>query len=83
MGGGAGGAVREAGGSFGKREAAQEEEYFRRLQSAQLKELKDHLQDEVKHHEIAIKEHQREIWRYRERWRYIERYGDIEREMEI
>lgn len=32
-GGGAGGPIREAGGSFGKREAAQEEQYFRKLVS--------------------------------------------------
>ncbi|KAL3890821.1 hypothetical protein ACJMK2_003098 [Sinanodonta woodiana] len=63
----------EAGGSFGKREAAQEEEYFRRLQSAQLKELKDHLQDEVKHHEIAIKEHQEAILRHKKKMEKIQK----------
>lgn len=31
QGGGAGGTIRDAGGSFGKMEAAHEEEYFRRL----------------------------------------------------
>lgn len=30
-GGGTGGSIRDAGGSFGKREAAQEEQYFRKL----------------------------------------------------
>lgn len=32
-GGGSGGAIRDAGGSFGKMEAAQEEQYFRKLVS--------------------------------------------------
>ena len=31
QGGGTGGSIRDAGGSFGKMEAAHEEEYFRRL----------------------------------------------------
>lgn len=30
-GGGTGGTIRDAGGAFGKREAAQEEQYFRKL----------------------------------------------------
>lgn len=30
-GGGSGGTIRDAGGAFGKREAAQEEQYFRKL----------------------------------------------------
>lgn len=33
QGGGTGGTIRDAGGSFGKREAAQEEQYFKRLVS--------------------------------------------------
>ncbi|XP_042206998.1 ATPase inhibitor mai-2, mitochondrial-like isoform X2 [Homarus americanus] len=40
QGGGTGGTIRDAGGSFGKREAAQEEQYFRKLQEDQLKDLK-------------------------------------------
>lgn len=31
QGGGTGGTIRDAGGAFGKREAAQEEQYFRKL----------------------------------------------------
>lgn len=31
VGGGSGGTIRDAGGAFGKREAAQEEQYFRKL----------------------------------------------------
>eukprot|EP00096_Caligus_rogercresseyi_P015295 TRINITY_DN774_c0_g1_i3.p1 TRINITY_DN774_c0_g1~~TRINITY_DN774_c0_g1_i3.p1 ORF type:complete len:136 (-),score=32.46 TRINITY_DN774_c0_g1_i3:126-533(-) len=40
---GSGGAIREAGGSFGKREAALEEQYMREQQLASLKELKKSL----------------------------------------
>jgi hypothetical protein len=39
--GGSGGSIREAGGAFGKMEAAREEEYFHKLKQAQLKALKD------------------------------------------
>lgn len=35
-GGGGGGSVREAGGAFGKREAAQEEQYFRQVLQIQV-----------------------------------------------
>merc|ERR1711976_218429 len=40
-GGGAGGSVREAGGSFGKMEAAHEEQYFRKQVQEQLEKLKE------------------------------------------
>lgn len=47
--------VREAGGSMGKKGAAQEEQYFAN-QSKQMKDkLKQHLKDEIKKHEEAIK----------------------------
>ncbi|XP_061388038.1 ATPase inhibitor A, mitochondrial [Musca vetustissima] len=39
-GGGGGGTIREAGGSFGKMEAAREEEFFYKQQKEQLKNLK-------------------------------------------
>jgi len=57
-GGGAGGSIRSAGGSFGKMEAAQEEQYFRKLQAAQLEKMKEHVEDEVAHHERQIRQHQ-------------------------
>lgn len=57
-GGGTGGSIREAGGTFGKIEAAREEEFIRRLNAQQLKSLKEHLDEEVGHHEKIIKEHQ-------------------------
>merc|ERR1711973_327308 len=41
QGGGAGGSFREAGGSMGKRQAAQEEQFFRDEQQRQIQEYKD------------------------------------------
>ncbi|PAA53348.1 hypothetical protein BOX15_Mlig023931g4 [Macrostomum lignano] len=66
-GGGAGGSIREAGGTFGKMEAAREEEYFRRLQNEQLSKLKEHLEDEVDHHENEIVRHLEAIQRHKSR----------------
>jgi len=39
-GGGSGGSVRDAGGSMGKRQAAQEEQFFRQEQQRQIEEFK-------------------------------------------
>lgn len=66
-GGGSGGSVRDAGGSFGKMEAAREEEYFRRKQKEQLQKLKEHLDDEIEHHEKLINHLQNEIKHHKER----------------
>ncbi|KAK4326677.1 hypothetical protein Pmani_002835 [Petrolisthes manimaculis] len=41
QGGGTGGTIRDAGGAFGKREAAQEEQYFRKLEEERLKKIKE------------------------------------------
>ncbi|XP_022311748.2 ATPase inhibitor mai-1, mitochondrial-like isoform X2 [Crassostrea virginica] len=67
-GGGSGGSIREAGGTFGKIEAAREEEFIRRLQKQQLQELRRHLdveisilQKEVRSHQEAIKRHKQKI----------------------
>lgn len=67
-GGGSGGAIREAGGAFGKREVAHEEQYFRKKQAEQLSQLHDHIQDEirelwkqVRYHEEAVKRLQMKI----------------------
>ncbi|XP_073992057.1 ATPase inhibitor mai-2, mitochondrial-like [Rhodnius prolixus] len=57
-GGGAGGAIRSAGGAFGKREAAQEEEYFYKKQKEQLNKLKNAVKEEISFHEEQIKRHQ-------------------------
>lgn len=62
-GGGSGGSVRDAGGAFGKMEAAREEEYFRRRQKEQLENMKrtlDHQKEEI---EKQIKEHEEELER--------------------
>jgi len=46
------GAIRGAGGAFSKKEAAEEERYFRKLQAEQLKKMK---QEEIAFHENEIK----------------------------
>ncbi|XP_034302901.2 ATPase inhibitor mai-2, mitochondrial isoform X1 [Magallana gigas] len=71
-GGGTGGSIREAGGTFGKIEAAREEEFIRRLNAQQLQALKDHLDEEVGHHEKIIKEHQAAIQRHKKKISEIE-----------
>ncbi len=48
------GAIREAGGAFGKREKAQEDQYFRKMQQQQLKEIHDHHHDEIAQKEAEI-----------------------------
>ncbi|XP_017488695.1 PREDICTED: ATPase inhibitor, mitochondrial-like [Rhagoletis zephyria] len=52
-GGGGGGSIREAGGSFGKMEAAREEEFFYKQQKEQLKNLKTKSGDATKNANLA------------------------------
>merc|ERR550534_514901 len=66
-GGGAGGSIRSAGGAFGKMEAAQEEQYFRKLEAEQLKKMKHMIEDEVDHHERQIRQHQDAIAHHKKR----------------
>jgi hypothetical protein len=66
-GGGSGGSIRDAGGAFGKMEAAREEEYFHKLQRAQIKSLKDQIHREVEHHEQQAKQHSDVIERHKRR----------------
>ncbi|XP_046593112.1 ATPase inhibitor mai-2, mitochondrial-like isoform X1 [Neodiprion lecontei] len=66
-GGGGGGSIREAGGSFGKMEAAREDQYFYNQQKEQLKNLRDGLHDEISFHEEQIKRHQEAIERHKAR----------------
>lgn len=47
--------VREAGGAMGKKGAAQEEMYFSKQNKDMKDKLKEHLKDEIKKHEDAIK----------------------------
>lgn len=67
QGGGTGGSVRDAGGAFGKREAAQEEQYFKRLEREQLEKMKKGLKQEVEFHKKQIKAHEEAIKRHKER----------------
>ncbi|OAD59256.1 ATPase inhibitor mai-2, mitochondrial [Eufriesea mexicana] len=66
-GGGGGGSIRDAGGSFGKMEAAHEDQYFYNLQKEQLQKLKEDLHDEISFHEEQIKRHQEAINRNKKR----------------
>lgn len=72
-GGGSGGAIRDAGGSFGKMEAAREEEFFRKLQKKQLEILKKTTHDDIEFHENQIKMHQEAIKRHKKK---ISNYKD-------
>jgi len=71
-GGGSGGSIRDAGGAFGKMEAAHEEQYFRKLQSELLSKIKREHQeqalyhdDEIQFHKDAISRHTESIERHR------------------
>ena len=63
QGGGSGGSIRDAGGSFGKMEAAREEEFFRRQQKEQLEKMKSTLDKQKATLEAQIKEHEAELKR--------------------
>ncbi|KAJ1346954.1 ATPase inhibitor mai-2, mitochondrial [Parelaphostrongylus tenuis] len=71
-GGGGGGSIRDAGGAFGKMEAAREDEYFYKKQKQQLEELKAHLQQEIQHHEKQLEEHRAAMERHQQRVKEIE-----------
>ncbi|KJH52846.1 hypothetical protein DICVIV_00891 [Dictyocaulus viviparus] len=71
-GGGGGGTIREAGGAFGKMEAAREDEYFYKKQKEQLEELKAHLTKEIEHHEQQLENHKALLERHRQRVKEIE-----------
>ncbi|XP_055320682.1 ATPase inhibitor mai-2, mitochondrial-like [Sitodiplosis mosellana] len=60
------GAIREAGGAFGKLEAAREEEYFLKRQQEQLKKLRaDHI-TQADYHQKQIQEHEEALKRHKE-----------------
>ena len=63
QGGGSGGSVRDAGGAFGKMEAAQEEQFFRRQQKEQLEKMKKALDAHKDDIEKQIQEHEAELKR--------------------
>ena len=64
-GGGGGGSIREAGGSFGKMEAAREEEFFYKKQREQLERLKNDQIQQAEFHHQQIKEHEEAIARHK------------------
>ncbi|XP_016074694.1 PREDICTED: ATPase inhibitor, mitochondrial [Miniopterus natalensis] len=59
------GAIREAGGAFGKKEKAEEDRYFRERSKEQLAALKKHHEDEIIHHKKEIERLQKEIERHK------------------
>ncbi|XP_065841473.1 ATPase inhibitor, mitochondrial-like [Oscarella lobularis] len=61
------GSIRSAGGSFAKKEQAQEDQYFRRLTQDQLHHLKEEHEEEIEHHAQAIKQHEDAIRRHKEK----------------
>ncbi|XP_064651934.1 ATPase inhibitor mai-2, mitochondrial-like isoform X2 [Lineus longissimus] len=67
QGGGKGGSIRDAGGSFGKMEAAREEEYFRKLQKKQFGDMTEGLEKEIEYHEYHVKHHKEAIERHKKR----------------
>ncbi|CAI2350893.1 unnamed protein product [Caenorhabditis sp. 36 PRJEB53466] len=71
-GGGTGGSIRDAGGAFGKMEAAREDEYFYKKQKAQLQELRQHIEQEVEHHKVQLENHKKVLDRHQQRISEIE-----------
>ncbi|KAH0631292.1 hypothetical protein JD844_005573 [Phrynosoma platyrhinos] len=67
------GAIREAGGAFGKKEAAEEERYFKKLQREQLAQMKKHHEEEINHHKKEIERLQKEIERHKSK---IKKFSD-------
>ncbi|KAL3313780.1 hypothetical protein Ciccas_007619 [Cichlidogyrus casuarinus] len=63
-GGGSGGSVRDAGGAFGKREAALENKFMHDLELQQIKNFKKYLEEEVEHHKHQIQRHKEAIERH-------------------
>lgn len=60
------GSIRQAGGAFGKMEAAHEEEYFRRKQFEALQKLHSDQIHQVEFHKTQISEHEAAIKRHQE-----------------
>ncbi|CAG9536420.1 unnamed protein product [Cercopithifilaria johnstoni] len=79
-GGGAGGSIRDAGGAFGKQQAAREEQYFRKLEKEQLKalqmqykNLRKEMEREIEKHESHAREHKEAAERLRRRASELEK----------
>ncbi|CAJ0562833.1 unnamed protein product, partial [Mesorhabditis spiculigera] len=73
--GGTGGSIRDAGGAFGKMEAAREGEYFHKLQQKQIDELKKHLSETVAQTEAQLKQHQEALNRHKKALADLEKAG--------
>ncbi|GBL78298.1 hypothetical protein AVEN_42835-1 [Araneus ventricosus] len=76
-GGGSGGSVRDAGGSFGKLQAVREEEYFRKLQREQLLDLKKQINKEILLTQKLIHQHRESIARLEDRIAELKRQSEI------
>jgi len=75
-GGGSGGAVRDAGGAFGQREAALEEQYFRKLTQTQLTDLKSSFVEEIKYHKHEIEELEATIARHKRKLAHLKQIAE-------
>ncbi|OCT77879.1 ATPase inhibitor, mitochondrial [Xenopus laevis] len=53
-GGGRGGSIREAGGAFGKHQAAEKGRYFRQKEQEQIASLRKHYEEEIHHYKLEI-----------------------------
>ncbi|EGW01163.1 ATPase inhibitor, mitochondrial [Cricetulus griseus] len=65
------GAIREAGGAFGKREKSEEDRYFREKTKEQLAALKKHHEDEIQYHEQEIERLQKQIERHKKKMKNL------------
>ncbi|XP_008146213.2 ATPase inhibitor, mitochondrial [Eptesicus fuscus] len=70
------GAIREAGGTFAKKEKAEEERYFRERTKEQLAALKKHHEDEITHHKKEIERLQKEIERHKQNIKKLKDHTD-------
>ncbi|XP_077973520.1 ATPase inhibitor, mitochondrial-like [Styela clava] len=68
------GHIREAGGKFAEREQAEENRYFRRVQAQQLKELRDHHDDEIEQAEAEIKRLREKVERHKGSLKKLEKH---------
>jgi len=75
-GGGTGGAIRDAGGAMGKRQAGKEEEYFHNLNKSQIDALKNSYEDEIKYHKEEIEDHQEAIERHKRKVEELKKIGE-------
>ncbi|XP_004705114.1 ATPase inhibitor, mitochondrial [Echinops telfairi] len=68
------GSVREAGGAFGRREAAEEERFIRAQTREQLAALKKHHEDEIVYSKKEIERLQKEIERHKKKINKLQKH---------